>query len=50
MSYRLLLYINKKVHHPIKKGEVLYTIYAENEFKLGLAKEFAKKNNGYIIK
>ncbi|MBT6774224.1 AMP phosphorylase [Candidatus Woesearchaeota archaeon] len=44
------LYINKKVHHPIKKGEVLYTIYAENEFKLGLAKEFAKKNHGYLIK
>ena len=44
------LYINKKVHDSIKRGEVLYTIYAENEFKLGLAKEFAKKNNGYLIK
>ncbi|MBT3814162.1 AMP phosphorylase [Candidatus Woesearchaeota archaeon] len=43
------LYINKKIHHPIKKGEVLYTIFAENKFKLGLAKEFAKKNHGYLI-
>jgi hypothetical protein len=33
----------------VKKGMVLYTIYAENEFKLGLAKDFAKKNSGYLI-
>jgi len=44
------LYLNKKIHHSIKKNEVIYTIFAENEFKLGLAKEFAKKNNGYLIK
>jgi len=33
---------------PFLKVEVLQIIYAENEFKLGLAK-FAKKNNGYMI-
>ena len=43
------LYINHKVHNLVKKGMVLYTIYAENEFKLGLAKDFAKKNSGYLI-
>jgi len=44
------LYINQKINSSIKKGELLYTIYAENKFKLDLAKEFAKKNNGYLIK
>ena len=44
------LYLNKKNHHSVKKGEVLYTIFAENDFKLGLAKDLAKKNSGYLIK
>lgn len=44
------LYIYKKVGEKVKKGELLYTVYAESEFKLNLAVEFMKKNNGYSIK
>ena len=44
------LYLLKKVHDQIKRNEVLYSVYAENKFKLELAKEFLKKNNGYTIK
>ncbi len=43
------LFLNKKVGDKVKKGEVLYTIYAENKFKLGLSKEFVKKDRGYLI-
>ena len=43
------IYINKKSHDMIKRNSVLYTVYAENKFKLELAKEFIKKNNGYLI-
>ena len=43
------IYLNKKVHDPIKKGDILYTLYAENRFKLDLAVEFLKKKNGYLI-
>ena len=42
--------INKKLHNPIKKGELLYTIYAENKFKLDSAVNYAKKNKVYLIK
>ncbi|MBR9683009.1 AMP phosphorylase [Candidatus Woesearchaeota archaeon] len=44
------MYINKKVKDKVKKGELLYTIYAESEFKLKLAVEFMNKNKGYLIK
>lgn len=44
------LYVNKKVKDRVRKGEVLYTIYAESKFKMELAKKFLKKNNGYLIK
>lgn len=44
------LYLNKKVSDFVKKGELLYTIYAENEFKLNLAVEAVRKNNGYFIR
>lgn len=44
------LYLNEKVGDKVKKGDVLYTIYAENEFKLGLAVDFMRKNNGLLIK
>ena len=44
------LYLEKKVKDVIKKGDVLYTVYAENEFKLSLVKEFLRKNKGYIVK
>lgn len=43
------LYLNKKVHDSIKRGDLLYTVYAENKFKLDLAIEFLRKNNGYSI-
>jgi putative thymidine phosphorylase len=44
------MFIFKKVKDKVKKGEILYTVYAENEFNMGLAKEFLKKNKGYVIK
>lgn len=44
------LYLNKKINNFVRKGELLYTVYAENKFKLGLAKEFLRKNNGYKVK
>jgi len=44
------MYIDKRVHDIVKKGELLYTIFAESEMKLNLSKEFTKKNCGYIIK
>ena len=43
------LFIRKKNHEPAHKGEVLYTIYAESKFKLDLAVDFIKKNNGYEV-
>jgi putative thymidine phosphorylase len=44
------IYLTYKVGGRVNKGDVLYTIYAENKFKLGLARKFLSKNNGYIIK
>jgi len=44
------IYLNKKVDDKVKIGELLYTIYAESEFKLNLAVEFMRKNKGHIIK
>ncbi len=45
------LYIYKKVKDMIKKGDLLYTIYAESKFKLDMVKEFIQNNNnGYMIK
>ncbi|MBU0459221.1 MAG: AMP phosphorylase [Nanoarchaeota archaeon] len=43
------LYLHKKVHDSVKNGDCLYDVYAENKFKLDLAKEFIKKNKGYLI-
>jgi thymidine phosphorylase len=43
------LFIHKKINQKVKKGELLYTIYAENKFKLNLAKDLSKKNKGYVI-
>ena len=34
------LFLNKKIGDKVKKGEILYTVYAENEFKLNLAKQY----------
>jgi len=44
------LYLEKKINQKVKKGELLYTVYAESKFKLDLALEFLRKNNGYLIK
>jgi len=44
------LFIVKKVHDLIKKGDLLYTVYAENRFKQGLVQEFLKENKGYVIR
>ena len=44
------LFLHKKVKDQVDKGEGLYTVYAENEFKLGLAKFFVKNDKGYEIK
>ncbi len=43
------LYISRKIGEHVRKGDLLYTIYAENGFKLRLALELLQKNTGYII-
>jgi len=43
------LYIKKHVGDMVKKSELLYTIYAENKTKLGLAVEIMRKDNGYLV-
>jgi putative thymidine phosphorylase len=43
------IFVNKKINEKVKKGELLYTVYSENEFKLGLAKDFLRKDKGYLI-
>jgi len=44
------LYLDKKVNDIVKRGDLLYTVYTENNFKLDLVVKFLRKNNGYIIK
>ena len=44
------IFIDKKVHQTISKGDLLYTVYAKNKLKLELAKTVLRKNNGYLIK
>ena len=43
------IYLNVKVGEKIKRGQLLYTIYAENKSKMDLALEFVKRGKGYII-
>ncbi len=43
------LYLSKKIIDKVKKGDLLYTVYAQSEFKLGLAKELLRKNDGYRV-
>ncbi len=43
------LYLSKNVHDLVKKGDMLYTIYAESKFKLDLALNLLKKSSGYKI-
>src|SRR3989338_3472124 len=44
------IFIIKKVHDMIKKGDLLYTVYAETKFKQELVQEFLKDNKGYVIR
>ncbi len=41
------IYLNKNVEDNISENELLYTIYAESQFKLDLAVKLAQKDNGY---
>ncbi|HIJ11318.1 TPA: thymidine phosphorylase, partial [Candidatus Woesearchaeota archaeon] len=43
------LFLTKRRLEKVRKGDVLYTIYAHSEFKLQLAKEFVRKNKGFTI-
>jgi putative thymidine phosphorylase len=44
------LYLEKKVGCIVKRGGLLYTIYAESAAKLELAKAAVRKNNGYLVR
>ncbi|HLD40321.1 MAG TPA: thymidine phosphorylase family protein [Candidatus Nanoarchaeia archaeon] len=44
------LYLSKKIDDVVRKGELLFTVYAESEFKLGLAKEFLHQKSGYKVR
>lgn len=44
------LYLNKKVGDKVKKGETLFTIYTENDFKMKYVCELKKRLDGYIIR
>jgi len=43
------LLLHKKLHESVRKGEPLYTIYAEKPAKLKQAIAFSRQNLGYII-
>lgn len=43
------LYLSKKVNDPVRKGELVYTIYSANSFKLKFAQQLARKGNGYQV-
>jgi thymidine phosphorylase len=44
------LYLHKKLGDAVKKGEVIYTMYANDESKIRLTKEFLDEKKMYIIK
>jgi putative thymidine phosphorylase len=44
------LYLYKHKGDSVKKGNVLYKVYAESKPKLDCTLEFVKQNNGYLIK
>lgn len=44
------VYLHYKLGEQVKKGERLFTIYADEESKIDLASEFLKEKNIYIIK
>ena len=44
------LYLHKHIGGKIKKGEKLFTIYSESEHEFKFAVEFAKENNGFLVR
>ena len=44
------LFLEKKKGALLKKGDILYTIYAENKSKLDLAVVMAEENTGYVVR
>lgn len=43
------LYLHKKLGETVKKGEVIYTMYANDQSKIRLAKEMLDEKKMYII-
>jgi putative thymidine phosphorylase len=43
------MYIRMHRGEPVKKGDVLYTLYADSREKMGFARVLAEKSNGYEI-
>ena len=43
------LYLHKKLGDAVKKGEVIYTMYANDESKIRLTKEFLDEKKMYMI-
>ncbi len=43
------LYLHKKLGDAVKKGELIYTMYANDESKIKLAKEFLDEKKMYVI-
>lgn len=49
-SDRSGIYLHKKVSDNVKKGEALFTVYAESKKKLSYVEKYLKKEFPYIIK
>lgn len=43
------LYLSKKLGDTVKKGEIMYTMYANDEGKIKLAKEMLDEKKMYLI-
>ena len=43
------LRLARKVHEPVNRGDLLYTVYAQSKFNLKLVQEFLRQDNGYTI-
>lgn len=43
------IHLNRKVGEPVKKGEVLYTIYADKEWKLSKAMKIAEESRPVMV-
>jgi AMP phosphorylase len=43
------LYLHKKLGDTVKKGEIIYTMYANDEGKIRLTKEFLDQKKMYMI-